>query len=100
MPPIPISRVDLQLFGRAAAASSCRERYQRGGAGDRESDGAASKLTRQLLTFARRDQGTGLGLSTVFGIVKQADGNVWIESGAETGTTIVILLPAAEEAGA
>jgi signal transduction histidine kinase len=42
-------------------------------------------------------QGTGLGLSTAFGFVRQSGGHLGIESKPGSGTTITILLPRAAE---
>ena len=43
-------------------------------------------------------QGTGLGLATVFGIVRQAGGQIDVESVPKRGTTFRVLLPTAEPA--
>jgi CheY-like chemotaxis protein len=44
-------------------------------------------------------QATGLGLSQVFGFVRQSGGHVSLFSGPGTGTSVRILLPAVAEAG-
>ncbi|MBM4205596.1 MAG: PAS domain S-box protein [Gammaproteobacteria bacterium] len=99
--------VEIQVLVDAAAGELCEPKGREAGehvcivvrdTGVDMSDEVRSKAFDPFFTTKSVGQGTGLGLASVYGIVKQQGGTVEISSTPDSGTEVLVILPRWHEA--
>lgn len=85
------------LIRIATSSSDGWVRFEVSDRGPGLAPGLHEKIFEPFFTTKGQQAGTGLGLATVYGIVAQSGGKIWVESPPREGSTFFVTFPASDQ---